>query len=88
MTGVRCCSHHLTKVLNAEVRRVSLGSNTEEGMDYFQCIVPVWHGWRKRPLNICLAESPLERLVEGKEKWAASLTTPSVFSLKIGVELS
>ncbi|GFW32357.1 hypothetical protein TNCV_675161 [Trichonephila clavipes] len=56
------------------------GSNPGEDMDVCKCIVPL------RPvgtLNSRRAASPLMRLVEGGER---PLTTPRVFSLKIGVK--
>ncbi|GFU44524.1 uncharacterized protein TNCV_1506411 [Trichonephila clavipes] len=56
-------------------------SNPGENMDVCKCIVPLWHGGT---LNSRQAASPLVSLVEGEER-RESLTTPRVFSLKIGV---
>ncbi|GFS81221.1 uncharacterized protein TNCV_1224431 [Trichonephila clavipes] len=63
---------------------LGLGSNPGEDMNVCKCIVSSWH---EGTLNSRRAASRLVRLVDGKERWEA-LTTPRVFSLKIGVRPS
>ncbi|GFS84512.1 uncharacterized protein TNCV_4606851 [Trichonephila clavipes] len=47
----------------------TLSLSPGEGMDVYKCIVPLQHGGT---INSHRAESPLLRLVEGKERWEAS----------------
>ncbi|GFX53563.1 transposase [Trichonephila clavipes] len=59
-------------------------TNPGDGMDVCECLVPLRH---RGTLNGRRTASPLVRLMEGK-RGEMPLTTPRVFSLKIGVESS
>ncbi|GFX13777.1 uncharacterized protein TNCV_1718851 [Trichonephila clavipes] len=61
---------------------LGLSSNPGEDMDVCKCIVTSRHGGI---LNSRRVASRLVSLVEGKERWEP-LTSPKVFSLKIGVK--
>ncbi|GFV94372.1 uncharacterized protein TNCV_3352101 [Trichonephila clavipes] len=64
--------------------QLCLGSNPVEDMAVCKRIVPSRHGGT---LNSRRAASPVVSLVEGKERWDP-LTTPRVFTLKIGMKPS